>query len=102
MEKKRNEKSSYFGGSICLFALIAGMIAARNASEESVKVFLQKLTLYGPIITLLLFIVVISCGIYRTNQGKKNYDADTFQSGVSLLFSGAIGAIVSIVLIFIF
>lgn len=55
-----------------------GMIFARNAGEESSGLLLQQLKQYGPVVTLVIFIIALLCGIYRTAQGKKDYEATHF------------------------
>ena len=97
MNKERRGSGSVF----LLFPFIMGMIFARNADEESLGLFLQQLKQYGPVVTLVIFIIALLCGTYITSQGKKDYNSNTFQLGVGLLLSGSVGTIASIILMFI-
>ena len=83
-----------------LVSFIIGVIVAGYIGNGSVNTFLQYFTLF--IWILILFFIYILCfGIYRIVLGKKDYDVSILKSGTTLLFSGATGTILSIVLMFI-
>ena len=97
MNKGRHNFESIF----LLFPFIVGMIFVRTVSEETLELLLQQLKQHGPVVTFVLFIIVLLYGIYRTIQGKEDYDANPLRLGLGLLISGAVGTIVNIIVLMI-